>query len=90
MIQQYNSKNSTVSQVLTGVWILLWIFYNFFFYYMMVFTIAVTCAFCYYNVTDRNPIIAAYKWMFKSALGAITFAALLISIITLARMIVNT
>lgn len=56
----------------------------------MVFTIAVTCAFWYYRVEGKNPIVTAYKWIYKSALGAITFAALLISIVTFARMIIDT
>lgn len=68
---------------------MLWLFYTFLFYYIMVFTVAVTCAFWYYNVNDRNPIKAAYQWIYKSALGAITFAALLISVITFARMVLD-
>lgn len=55
----------------------------------MVFTIAVTCAFWYYRVEGKNPIVAAYQWIYKSALGAITFAAILISLVTFARMIVD-
>lgn len=69
---------------------LIWLFYTFFFYYLMVFTVAVTCAFWYYNVEGKNPIVTAYKWIFKSALGAITFAAMLIAVVTLVRMIVDT
>ena len=87
--QDDHQQDSTGARVLTGVWILFWLFYNFFFYYMMVFTVAVTCAFWYYNVNDKNPIKTAYQWMYKSALGAITFAALLISIITFARLIID-
>ena len=74
---------------MAGIWVLLWLFYTFLFYYIMVFTVAVTCAFWYYNVNDRNPIKAAYQWIYKSALGAITFAALLISVITFARMVLD-
>ncbi len=87
--QDNHKQDSTGARALTGVWMLFWLFYNFFFYYMMVFTVAVTCAFWYYNVTDKNPIKTAYQWIFKSALGAITFAALLISIVTFARLIID-
>jgi hypothetical protein len=87
--QDDHKQDSSVARILTGVWMLFWLFYNFFFYYMMVFTVAVTCAFWYYNVNNRNPIKTAYQWMYKSALGAITFAALLISIVTFARMIID-
>ena len=88
--QDDHKEDSTPSRVFTGVWVLIWLFYTFFFYYIMVFTVAVTCAFWYYNVTDKNPIKTSYQWIYKSALGALTFAALLISIITFARMIIDT
>jgi len=88
-LQDKLNKDSTPSKILIGVWVLLWLFYTFFFYYIMVFTIAVTCAFWYYNVQGKNPIITAYKWIFRSALGAITYAALIISIVTFARLIID-
>jgi integral membrane sensor domain MASE1 len=56
---------------------------------MMVFTIAVTCSFWYYRVEGRNPISTAYQWMFKSAFGSITFAAIVLAIVTFARMFVD-
>ena len=55
----------------------------------MVFTIAVVCAFWYYDVKGQNSIVTAYRWIYKSAFGSIVFAALLIAIITFARMIVD-
>jgi hypothetical protein len=56
----------------------------------MVFTIAVTCAFWYYNVQGKNSIVTAYKWIYTSAIGSITFAAMVIAVITLIRMVVDT
>lgn len=88
--QNEHDEDPTTANFFTGLWMLLWLFYTFFFYYLMVFTVAVTCAFWYYNVQGKNPIITAYKWIFNSALGAITFAALLISLVTFARMIIDT
>jgi ABC-type methionine transport system permease subunit len=82
-------QDSTMADTFVAVWVLLWLFFTFFFYYLMVFTIAVTCALWYYKVEGKNPIVTAYKWIFKSAFGSITFAALLISIVTFARMIVD-
>lgn len=94
MIQRIDLKNrlnvdATTEKVFTAVWVLLWLFYTFLFYYLMVFCIAVICAFWYYDVKGKNPLITAYKWIYKSALGSIVFAAMLIAIITFARMIVN-
>lgn len=82
--QDYSTEN-----FFTGIWVILWLFYTFFFYYLMVFTVAVTCAFWYYNVEGKNPIVTAYKWIIKSALGAITFAAILITLVTFARMVID-
>lgn len=48
--QDDHNQSSSGSRALSGVWVLLWLFYTFFFYYMMVFTVAVACAFWYYNV----------------------------------------
>jgi len=87
--QDENNQDSTGSRTMTGIWVLLWLFYTFLFYYMMVFTVAVACAFWYYNVQGKNPIKTAYQWMYRSALGALTFAALLISVVTFARMIID-
>lgn len=61
MIQKANWQNdhnqdSTSSNALVAVWVLLWLFYTFFFYYMMVFTVAVTCAFWYYNVQNKMDV----------------------------------
>ena len=89
-MQDDAGQDSTMARVFSGIWVLLWLFYTFFFYYLMVFTIAVTCAFWYYNVQGKNSIITAYKWIYGSAIGSITFAALVIAIITLVRMIVDT
>lgn len=74
--------------VLTGVMILLWLFFLFFLYYMMVFTIAVSCAFWYYGV-ERNALATAYKWIFTSHLGSLTFGALVIAVVTFIRMLAD-
>lgn len=83
-------QDSSASRAFMGIWVLMWLFYTFLFYYLMVFTVAVCCSFWYYNVQGKNPIVTAYKWIYQSALGSITFAAMLISLVTLARMIVDT
>jgi hypothetical protein len=56
----------------------------------MVFTVAVICAFWYYQVQDKNPIITAYKWLITSALGSLAFAALVYFFVWLANHIVDT
>lgn len=75
--------------VFATLWVFFWLFYTFFFYYLMVFTIAVTCSFWYYRVENKNPILTAYGWIFKSAIGSITFAAMVIAIVTFVRMFVD-
>lgn len=48
--QSEMGEDPTTVNVLTGVLFLFWLFFLFFLYYMMVFTIAVSCAFWYYGV----------------------------------------
>lgn len=55
----------------------------------MVFTVAVSCAFWYYRVEGKHYLITAYKWLFTSAFGSIVFGAVLVSIVTFARLIVD-
>lgn len=71
-----------------ALWVLLWLFYSFLFYYIMVFTVAVAASFWYYGV-DKNYFTTAYKWIFTSSFGSLVFAALLIALITFARMLIN-
>ena len=87
--QQALGEDSSFAEVSQGIWVLLWLFFTFFFYYLMVFTIAVTCSFWYYDIQGRNPITTAYKWFYKSAFGSVTFASLVIAIVTFVRMIVD-
>lgn len=74
---------------MTVLWFFIWLFFSFVFYYIMVFTIAVSCAFWYYRVEGKNYLTTAYKWIFKSAFGSIVFGAALLAVITLARLIVD-
>jgi len=94
MLERGNIKrdlglDNTTERVLTYVMILFWLFFTFFFYYLMVFTIGVVCAFWYYDVKGKNALTTAYKWIYKSAFGSLVFAALLIAVITFARMVVD-
>ena len=54
----------------------------------MVFTIAVMCGHWYYQMPG-NGIGTAYKWIFTKQIGSLIFAAILIAVVTLARMIVE-
>lgn len=56
----------------------------------MVFVISVTCSFWYYKVENKNPILVAYSWIYKSALGALTFASLLVSAVGILTLLVET
>ena len=66
----------------------MWLFYMFLCYYIMTFTIAVVCSHWYYNIRG-NGITTAYKWIFTKQFGSLVFAAILVAIVTFARMIVE-
>lgn len=87
--KQNSNQDDTAEQVLTWVWVLIWWIFSLIFYYVMVFTVAVSCAFWYYRVKGKNYLVTAYKWLFTSAFGSIVFGAVLVSIVTFARMIVD-
>lgn len=87
--KQNKNQDDTAEQVLTWVWVLFWLVFSFVFYYVMVFTVAVSCAFWYYRVEGKHYLITAYKWLFTSAFGSIIFGAVLVSIVTFARLIVD-
>ena len=55
---------------------------------MMVFTIAVSCAFWYYGI-NRNALFKAYKWMITKHLGSLAFAAAVIAGVTFIRMLLD-
>lgn len=83
------NEKSTAEGVFTFLWVFIWLFFNFLFYYMMVFTVAVACSFWYYKVEGKHYLPTAYKWLFTSAFGSIVFAATLIAVITFARMLID-
>ena len=56
----------------------------FFFYYCLVFLIATACAMWYYNV-DGNYLCIGIKRIVRYHTGSFTFAALIITIVTIAR-----
>jgi hypothetical protein len=56
---------------------------------MMTYTISVVCSYWYYGIQgSKGSLFTAYKWMFKQ-FGSIVFAAMLISVVTFARMAVD-
>jgi hypothetical protein len=84
-----NNEDNTLEGVLATVWLLIWLFFSFLFYYIMVFTVAVSCAFWYYRVEGKHYLVTAYKWLFTSAFGSIVFGSILVAVITFARMLVD-
>ncbi len=82
-------ENNNLEQVLFYLWFLVWLFFGFFLYYIMVFTIAVACSFWYYRVGGKNFLFTSCKWIFTSAFGSIVFASFLVAIITFVRMLVD-
>ncbi|XP_031472590.1 uncharacterized protein LOC116244943 [Nymphaea colorata] len=84
-----NGQDNTTESIVTVLWFFIWLFFSFLFYYVMVFTVAVSCAFWYYRVEGRHYLTTAYKWLFTSAFGSIVFGAALVAVITLARLLVD-
>lgn len=82
-------QDNTLESVMAVLWFFVWLFFSFVFYYVMVFTVAVSCSFWYYRVEGKHYLAAAYKWLFTSAFGSIVFGAALIAAITFARMLVD-
>ena len=83
------SDDNTEETVVIVVWVFIYIFVSLLLYYMMVFCIATACAYWYYNVQGASPILTAYKWIFTSAFGSLVFAAILVAVVRLARMIID-
>jgi hypothetical protein len=70
----------------------LYTFFTYFFYYSMVFLIAASVAQWYYgNLSniENSMLGTAFKWYFKSSIGPITFAAVVITIIKIIRTLVS-
>jgi hypothetical protein len=82
-------EDNTAESIITVLWFFIWLLFSFLFYYVMVFTVAVSCSFWYYRVEGRHYLATAYKWLFTSAFGSIVFGAALIAVITLARLLVD-
>eukprot|EP00919_Chromeraceae_sp_WS-2016_P036999 GHVR01087999.1.p1 GENE.GHVR01087999.1~~GHVR01087999.1.p1 ORF type:complete len:240 (-),score=-15.43 GHVR01087999.1:243-962(-) len=87
--QEDQGEDATVPHVFIGIWIFIYLFYTFLFYYIMVYTIAVSCAFWYYDIRDKNAILTSYRWICGSHLGSLTFASITIAVVTFIRMIVG-
>lgn len=62
------------------------IFFGFFFYYCLVFTVATAAANWYYK-NDKNVLTGFFT--LRKHLGSITFGAIVITIITIARRMAN-
>lgn len=73
-----------VQDILLTIWSLILIFFMFFFYYVMVFLIATACALWFFGM-DRNYLTTGLGWITKAHLGSLTFASLLITIITIIK-----
>ncbi len=70
------------------LWAFYWLLFMFVFYYMMTYTISVVCSYWYYGIRgSKGSLLNAYKMMFQQ-FGSIVFAAMLISVVTFARMAV--
>ena len=66
------------------LWSFFHIFYSVFLNYCLVFIIATACGMWYYNI-DRNYLTTAVSRIIKFHIGSFTFAALLVTIVTMLR-----
>lgn len=78
------SESSDTHSALSILWMFFHIFYSIFFYYCMVFLIATACAMWYYGI-DGNYLFTAIKRIIRYHIGSFTFAALLVTVVTMAR-----
>ena len=69
---------------LSFLWVFFHLFYSFFFYYCLVFLIATACAMWYYNI-DGNYLCVGIKRIVRYHTGSFTFAAIIITLVTMAR-----
>ena len=77
--------DSNAMQILSYVWIADVIFFSYFLYYNMVFLIAMACAFWYYQ-NPENSVMKGFNYL-KYQFGPITFATIVITIITIMRIL---
>lgn len=84
VINQKTSGSDTFV-ILTYVWYAFAVFFGFFLYYCMVFLVAVACAYWYYQF-EENSVMKGFN-LIKYHLGSITFASIVITIITMMRIL---
>jgi hypothetical protein len=82
--QDQANSYQTVSTIFGILWVFLQFFYTFFFYYCIVFIIATAVALWYYKVDD-NFFYVGLKRIVANHLGSLTFAAIIVALIELAR-----
>lgn len=80
--------NSESFKVLYYVWYADSIFFGFFLYYCMTFLIASACAYWYYQL-DSNSVLKGINHL-KYHLGSICFGSIVITIITIMRILAQT
>lgn len=71
------------------LFVFFWLVFMFVFYYMMTYTISMVCANWYYGIQGyKGTLIHAYKWMARQ-FGSIVYAAMVVAVVTFARMVVE-
>ena len=81
------TKNDETLRILTYVWYVDAIFWGFFLYYVMTFLVASACAYWYYQSNDNSVLRGINN--IKYHLGSICFGAIVITIITILRMLAS-
>lgn len=81
-------NNSDTFRILTIVWYIDAIFWGFFLYYCMTFLVASACAYWYYQSKDNSVLRGVNN--IKYHLGSICFGAIVITLITILRMLAST
>lgn len=77
------SGNNNTFKILSYIWYALGVFWGFFLYYSMVFLIASACAYWYYQ-SENNSVLRGINNI-KYHLGSICFGSIIITIITMLR-----
>ena len=88
VVEKSKNNEDNTFIILTYVWYALAVFFAFFLYYCMVFLVASAAAYWYYQSED-NSVMRGFNNL-KYQIGPITFGAIVITIITMMRIISET
>lgn len=82
------SRQINSYDIFSIIWVFFSLFYSYFFYYVMVFLIATATAMWYFNI-DGNYLLKGLSHIWKSHIGSLTFASLIVTIVGMLKSAAN-